>query len=370
MILVTIIAFIVIFSLLVLVHEFGHFIAARKFGVKVEEFGLGLPPLAKKIFKDKKGTWFTLNWIPFGGFVRLFGEDTFDPKVLKDKQSFASKTILQRTIIILGGVFMNFVLAWVLITFGFLVGMKPFLVTAEDVQMAQEQGIVDTRQVLYIHEVMPESVFEDGSIVAGDYVIKINNELVPEAGALSTILKPNTPADLTVMHGEEESVVNVVPNDDGKLGVMISTELKVEKVYPVKYPIHQAPVKALYEVGRLSVLTVEMLGQVIVSIVAKFTVPAGVAGPVGIAKMTHTFVQQGFMAVIQFMALISISLGVINVMPFPALDGGRFLFIIFELVSRRKPNAKMESIIHTAGFGLLMLLILFITWNDIVNLFV
>jgi regulator of sigma E protease len=111
------------------------------------------------------------------------------------------------------------------------------------------------------------------------------------------------------------------------------------------------------------------LGNVVVSLVAKFTVPAGVTGPVGIAKMTSYFAKQGFMALVQFTALLSISLGVINIMPFPALDGGRFLFIIYELISRRKANAKWETIIHSIGFALLMLMILAITWNDIVNLF-
>ena len=123
------------------------------------------------------------------------------------------------------------------------------------------------------------------------------------------------------------------------------------------------------EVGRLSYLTVDMLGEVVVSLVAKFTVPDTVAGPVGIAKMTHRFAQEGFMALLQFTALISISLGVINIMPFPALDGGRFLFIIFEAISRKRPSPKWEAIIHSVGFVLLMMLIFVITWNDIVNLF-
>ena len=137
----------------------------------------------------------------------------------------------------------------------------------------------------------------------------------------------------------------------------------------VKYPIYIAPINAIKIVGKLSYLTVQMLGDVIVSLFKKFAVPDGVAGPVGIAKMTHYFTKQGFMALMQFTALISISLGVINIMPFPALDGGRFLFIIFEFITRKRPNAKWESYIHTTGFALLILLILVITWNDIVNLF-
>ena len=110
MIIVTIIAFIVIFSALILVHEWGHFAMARRAGIKVEEFGIGLPPRAKKLHTDKKGTVYSLNWIPFGGYVKLYGEDTSDPKVLKSKDSFASKTIPQRISVIVAGVVMNFLL--------------------------------------------------------------------------------------------------------------------------------------------------------------------------------------------------------------------------------------------------------------------
>src|SRR3989338_4707249 len=107
MIFITILAFIIIFSILVLVHEWGHFYFARRAGIKVEEFGIGLPPRAKKLFTDKKGTLYSLNWIPFGGFVRLYGEDASDAKVLGDKSSFASKTLLQRSSVIVAGVLID-----------------------------------------------------------------------------------------------------------------------------------------------------------------------------------------------------------------------------------------------------------------------
>ena len=155
------------------------------------------------------------------------------------------------------------------------------------------------------------------------------------------------------------------------LGIQISTMTTVnpESIKNVRYPFYVAPVMAAKEVGRLSVLTVKMLGNVVTTLVGKFAVPEGVAGPVGIFKMTGHFAKQGVMSLVHFTALISISLGVINIMPFPALDGGRFLFIIIEAVTRRKPNAKVEKIIHASGFALLMALILVITWNDIMNLF-
>jgi len=369
MIFLAIIAFIIIFSLLVLVHEWGHFTMARRAGIKVEEFGIGMPPRAKKLFKDKKGTIYSLNWVPFGGFVRLYGEDSVDPKILKDKKSFASKSILQRSSVVVAGVFMNFVLAWVLITIGFMVGMKPFLVTQEDVQKGIESGIVQAQTILYVHEVEAGRSISEAGLSAGDYILSVNGVEVTEEMDLSRIIRPNALTTILYIRDNTENILEVKADEAGKVGMTISTENYVSDVKEVRYPFYQAPVKAIQEIGRLSVLTVKMIGTVVVSVVAKFTVPEGVAGPVGIAKLTHTFTQQGFMALVQFTALLSISLGVINIMPFPALDGGRFLFIIFEVITRRRANAKMEAVVHTVGFALLMLLILFITWNDIVNLF-
>ena len=362
----TAIAFIIIFSILVLIHEWGHFTAARRAGIKVEEFGLGLPPLAKKIAKDKKGTTYTLNWIPFGGFVRLFGEDSEDPDVLKDKRSFASKTIWQRTTVILAGVFMNFVLAWIIITIGFTVGMKPFLVTHEDIEKGIESGLIETQDGIYVSKApVEESAFQDG-----DMIISIDGIGAVESSMLIDVIEGNKIYKLNVVRADKkEAIIEVQTNEEGKFGIEISDQKMITNVKNISYPFYIAPIKAGKEVGRLSVLTVKMFGNVIVSLVAKLTIPEGVAGPVGIAKMTHRFVQEGFMALMQFMALISISLGVINVMPFPALDGGRFLFIVFELIFRRKANAKWERIIHTTGFGLLMILIVVITWNDILSLF-
>jgi regulator of sigma E protease len=367
---ITIIAFIVIFSVLILVHEWGHFAAARHAGVKVEEFGIGLPPQAKKVYKDKKGTVYSLNWIPFGGFVRMFGEDSTDPKVIKNKNSFASKSMLQRTYIIVAGVFMNFVLAWVLITIGFTVGMHPFLATQEDVDSGIKSGIVQAKEIIYIHEIAPNEPLSKTAIKPDDYITAVNGMPVTEGMDLSQIIKPDTDTKITYVHGTDaEKTIDVIANDNGKLGMTISQEKSIKSIGTIKYPFYIAPIKAVSEIYRLSILTVKMVGNLVVSLVAKFTVPEGVSGPVGIAKMTSYFAKQGFVALMQFTALLSISLGVINIMPFPALDGGRFLFIIFELIARKKPNAKWETVIHSVGFGLLILMILVITWKDIIKLF-
>lgn len=365
---VTIIAFIVIFSILILVHEWGHFAAARRAGIHVEEFGIGLPPRAKKLYTDKKKTVYSLNWIPFGGYIRMFGEDSSDPKILKDKKSFASKTIWQRTMVILAGVFMNFLLAWILISIGFTFGMKPFLVTQSDLDQGIKSGIIESQKIYYVHDISKESLLLKAGLKVGDAITNVNEIAVTDAMVLKDAIKPNVSNALTYMRDKKSTTINVLSDKDGKLGMTISMQDLILNVKNIKYPFYLAPIKAFSEIKRLSVLTVKMLGTVISSLVAKFAVPEGVAGPVGIARMTHYFAQQGFMALIQFTALLSISLGVINIMPFPALDGGRFLFIIFETITRRRPNAKWEAIIHTSGFALLMLFIVIITWNDIVQL--
>jgi len=366
--LISAVVFIIIFTVLVLVHEWGHFYFARRAGIKVEEFGIGFPPRAKKLFKDKKGTTYSLNWIPVGGYVKLYGEDASDKKALKAKDSFASKSILKRASVIVAGVVMNFVLAWVLITIGLTIGMKPFLVNEGDLAKAQENGLIEMQQVLYVHEIVEGSPLATTDIQPGDLIVEINGQRV-KSSEISTVIEPGVMTGISAIRDGEMIAISVMPSDDGKLGFSVSDTPYILYIKDLKYPFYQAPIEAVKEVGRLSYLTMDMLGNVIISLVAKFAVPDGVAGPIGIARMTHHFTQQGVMALLQFMALLSISLGVLNIMPFPALDGGRFLFIIFEVALGRRPSAKWESIIHTIGFAMLMLLILIITWNDIVNLF-
>lgn len=369
MIFITALAFIIIFSVLILVHEWGHFYFARRAGIKVEEFGIGLPPRAKIIYTDKKGTIYSLNWIPFGGYVKLYGEDSSDVKVLKAKNSFASKSIAARTSVIVAGVLMNFVLAWVLITIGFTVGMKPFLVTENDLTKAVEAGLIEKQEVLYIHEIIEGSPLATTDLKAGDLITSIDDQPVPNALDLSSIITPDVMYKLDVLSEGEVKVIWVAPTAEGKLGFSVSNTPYILYKKDLQYSLLRAPIEAIKEVGRLSYLTLEMLGNVVTSLVVKFAVPEGVAGPVGIAKLTHHFTQQGLIALMQFTALLSISLGVINIMPFPALDGGRFLFILFEVILRRRPSAKWEAGIHAVGFALLMLLILVITGNDIKNLF-
>lgn len=361
----TAIAFLVIFSLLVLVHEIGHFVAARKAKIKVEEFGLGLPPRAKKLWKDKLGTLYSLNWIPFGGFVKMLGEDATDKKALDDPESFASKSLWRRFTVIVAGVTMNFIMAIVLLTIGFTIGMKPFLITPEDFQYHYEVGNIVGSPSLAIQDVIEGGIAAESGVLAGDVIKKINGQNIEIDSDVLEMQASFPTITYEILRGTELLTFEMTPDEDNKVGVSLNSGFEVEEIKDVRYPFYQAPIEALKTSAVLGFLTVDMFGQLIVNL-TKFVMPTDVAGPVGIVQMTHKIVEVGdFMELIKFTALLSISLAVINILPFPALDGGRLVFIVYEAIARRKPSPTIEAYIHGIGYLFLMGLILVITWNDL-----
>ena len=361
----TAIAFLVIFSLLVLVHEIGHFLAARKAKIKVEEFGLGLPPRAKKLWKDKKGTLFSLNWIPFGGFVKMLGEDATDEETLKNPDSFASKTLWQRFTVIVAGVTMNFIMAFVLLTIGFTIGMKPFLVTPEDFKKHYEAGNIIGNPQVTIEQVIEGGPAENAGVQVGDVVQKINGQQILYNSDILAMQAGSEEISYEVLRGEEILTFTMTPDAEDKVGVSLNSFFEIDEIKNVRYPFYIAPWEALKKSAELGGLTVKMFGQLLVNL-TKFIAPKDVAGPVGIVQLTHEIVKVGeFMELVKFTALLSISLAVINILPFPALDGGRLVFIIYEAVTRRKPSATVEAYMHGIGYLFLMGLILIITWNDL-----
>ncbi len=303
----SILVFLLIFSTLIIVHEFGHYYAAVKSGVKVEEFGLGM---GKKLYGYQRGeTEFTLNLIPFGGFVRMLGEEANS----KDPRSFSQAKLFNRMVITLAGVFMNFVMSIVFLTILFSVGTDPILVSQADVERAYDNG-----QLEFV---------VDGTVM--------------------------TPDEIKAL---EDSSKSVVFQYTGK----------------VQAPFPQSLVLATAETARISWAVLEKAAEIPVELVQNLRVPEGLAGPVGIAEVTHKILPQGFMALVKLTALLSISLGVMNLLPIPALDGGRFIFQLLELMLKPfkvKPNEQWENYAHVAGFVLLMGLLLLITWNDIVRIF-
>lgn len=369
--LVSILVFILVFSLLILVHEFGHFYAARRSGVKVEEFGLGLPPRAKGLYTDKKATLYSLNWIPFGGFVRMYGEDSTDESLRKEEGSFSSKSIGARVLIILGGVIMNFLMGFLILVYLFNVGVEPFIVNQQDFNYYKEQGFFEFQEQVTVTGFSESSLADDEGLQAGDVIsmidgaaIATNQDVVAAAAEHA-----GEAVNVRVLREEELLELQLTVQEDGKMGIVISDAPLILSQKKLQLPFFQSVKQAGYETVRLSGETMRMFVKVLFDLFTKAELSAQVSGPVGIAQLTHNATQYGgLIEILKLVALLSISLGAINVLPIPALDGGRFLSIIFEVISGKRPNAAWEARIHAIGFVIIIVLILAITYNDILRL--
>ncbi len=528
--------------MLILIHELGHYYFARRAGVRVDEFGFGLPP---RLWGKKIGeTMYSINLFPFGGFVRLFGENPEQPGAVTDPRSFNAKTLRQRFAIVIAGVGMNLILAILLLIVGFWFGIKPLILDSQDVLQALSSGHLQVQSGFTIQRVAPDSLGQKLGLQPGDIFVGINGSSIIDTASLFTSLKdassaaqklrvrrgdsiimldlpktlfqtdatslgltlydsfvlprvsiqgilPNTevarsglksqdillsvngtpiytlqdfqssfltqktlrvtyerefksyeaqltfpqrnsvilseviPASAaakadfrkgdvilqlqrTQVNSPEEVItllqqarqsgqpaqflidrhgtfltLYVSPGNDGTYGLQlapivnqdlgmtvagISIPTSILELRPVSYSFLQSVGMGFTETYRLAKTTVSMFGSLVTKIFSKFEVPEGVAGPVGIAQMTGTFVQEGFLSVIRFMAMLSLSLAILNLLPFPGLDGGRLLFIIIEMVLGRPLNRSVEQVIHAIGAIFLIILILAVTYKDIIRI--
>lgn len=505
--------FLLIFSVIIIIHELGHFLAARRGGIKVEEFGFGLPPKiwGKKTtrvaaFKDEKGKlhhkeetmeW-TINAIPFGGFVRMLGED--EKEKSNDPRAFGNRPIGWKILIVSAGVIMNFLLGWFLLAFISIVGFSPIYPTQEQKESYISQGFLEEKEGIFlinvekdesmknagfeeydrivsidgktvlgvayaeeieksarsekketlsftierfiskekhfkeytfqiplpeeespfiiakegivVQKVSPGSVAEKRGIEASDRILYIEKQQIASPKEFINVLASKTKEERNDIHlgiqkwnPEKESyeslstIVVSLPKD-GKLGIEIAfgigniSEKKATLVqdtvaYPVKpirIPFLQAPLFALQESWRFIELSIDMLKNLIISIFTAFELPDGIGGPVSIAHTTGKLVELGDASrLVQFAAVLSLSLAVINIMPFPALDGGRLFFLLIELgmigigkgaqlagIRKKIPEKippQWETPLHSIGYLLLLALIIAVTWRDIANIF-
>ncbi|MBL7078493.1 site-2 protease family protein [Candidatus Shapirobacteria bacterium] len=355
---VSLLLFIFSLSLLIIAHELGHFWAARRKGILVEEFGLGYPP---RIWGKKIGeTIYSLNWLPLGGFVRILGEVEYGQKVpLKlKKRSLAAQSLKDRMLVTLSGVGMNLIVGVLIfcLVYSFLgVPRKSDQVRVMEVASgspAQEAGLQSQDKVLQIQK--------DGEIQEVkemEFLIKFSRE---KAGREIFLLIER--------EGEDKFWVKVVPREnppenEGALGVVISQS----EIY--KPPLWQRPFWGIkegfseaYFWGKTIVLGV---GETLISL-ARGKTPENIAGPVGIYQATSAIRKQsGNWAVIHFFGVLSVNLAIVNLLPFPALDGSRFWFLIWEAVARKKPNPKIEYWLSQVGMIFLILLLALITFSDI-----
>lgn len=354
-----IIVFILVFGLIVLVHELGHFLAAKWAGVAVEEFGIGFPPRLWSI--KRKGTVYSINWIPFGGFVRLKG----DGKQIDHRDSLSSRSALTRLGVAVAGVLMNFFLGFLVLLIGFYLGMPPIVthpksyVGEENLKTAVVIVGVDKNQPAYSAGFKP-----------GDVVLRVKEkEIVLSGDLVETVSKnPGRALSVLVKRKGEEQTLTVTPalqEGKGSIGVIIE-----DGITKVRYSPFLVPYFALQEALKIVSAVAVALFNFIVQLFTKGVLPPDLAGPVGIAKLTAEILTLGFFRLLQFVVLLTINLGILNILPFPALDGGRIVFVLLELVRGRRLPVAVENLIHSIGFVLLMILILVVTYRDILKLFI
>lgn len=337
----TVLAAIFVFGLLIVFHELGHFLLAKAVGIKVHEFSVGFGP---KIFSVPRGeTAYNLRLFPLGGFVRMAGMDP-EEKVTDEARSFNNKTVLQRMLVIVAGSVMNFVLAILILALIFMAQGLPQYTTG-------------------IAQVVPGGPAQQAGLLSGDKIIAINGQQISRWEEMTKIIKthPGKQLTLTVQRGGENREIQIVPVRDeqgnGKIGIYPAQELK-------RLHLFSALATGTEYTARVTVLIVNFLGQMVTG-----KAPPDLGGPVRIVWEIDRAAAFGIFSLLQLAAFLSINLGLFNLFPIPALDGSRLVFLAVEWLRGRPVDPAKENFIHLIGFGLLMLLIIVITYNDVLQLF-
>lgn len=372
---VTLLIFIAVLAVLVISHEWGHFIVARKSGMKVYEFGFGFPPRlfgvqlitdasGKKSWKfawrgrnddPTQGTVYSFNLIPLGGFVRIKGEDGQE----SGPDSFAAQKAWKRAAALMAGVGMNIILAFVLLSIGFMAGAP------QAVDNLPAGTKVKDRH-LEIMEVMADRPASIGGLQSGDIIVALDDLQNPSVKAMQEYVDANKDRDIkvTVKRGEEVLEKNIRPfvyPDTGKGGLGVS----LVEVGLVKYPWYRAIYYGMVMTGLYLKEILFSFGYLIAGLFSGAPVGESLSGPVGIAVMTGKVAKLGFNYLLNFIALLSLNLAVINALPIPALDGGRLLFLIISKLKGKDVEQKYEQLAHGIGFVVLISLVVLITVKDL-----
>jgi len=359
----TFLIFIVVISVLVFVHELGHFWAARRAGMKVEEFGFGFPP---RLWgrRGKSGTLYSVNLIPFGGFVRIYGENGEHRRA---PGSFGHGTFGQKLAVIVAGVVMNFLFAAVLLMLGNSLGLRVGIFDAEMAARATDTKV----QIL---QVMPGSPAEAAGLRSLDEIRGFRTD-----GELMITGSPEQVQEFAFAHAGEETTIAIrrgtedletplalrQPRGPGEGPIGISLAL----TGVVRYPWYESVWRGFVSAGNLFLGTLYGYWYILSSLFTDGRLGADVAGPVGIATLTGQAARVGFNYLIQFVAMISINLAVLNILPFPALDGGRAAIILAERIRGRALSERVEEGINAIGFAILIALMVAVTVKDIVKFF-
>lgn len=364
----TIIIFFLVLFVLILVHEWGHFIVAKKTGMRVDEFGIGFPP---KVYGIKKGeTEYTFNLLPIGGFVRIFGENAQDAKEAGEEgkdisRSFTSKSKWAQSAVLIAGVTMNVLFAWLLFALVFMTGVPTAVPESEATDNAS----------LVVTEVLQGSPAEKAGIPVGAKILSYTTDdeseaLTPSGFRAHSASASDVPMTITYeAKGGEQTVT--VPLERGlieentqqpAIGVGLSLVETVRT--PVLEALRDATVTTYTSLGAI----ISGLTSLFVDIAQNDADLSQVAGPVGIVGLVGDAAEFGFASLLMFTAIISLNLAVINLLPFPALDGGRLVFVAIEAVIRRPINPVWVYRLNAFGFILLIMLMVAVTYSDIAKL--
>lgn len=373
----TILIFLLVLSLLIFVHELGHFIAAKRSGVRVFEFALGFPPTLYK--KTIRGTQYLLNALPFGGYVRLLGENGEDDvpedhkeEVEKGGDNFSKKSPLVKTYILSAGVAMNMLLAWFLFSICLMFGYPT--VTAD--LLESDQKYVRSESSIITH-VVPDSPAEKAGLKASDKLISISDTTgsknIETASDLGAFIQESEQSafTLSVTRGNEDLSIDVETSlliegsEDNKAIGVVSSDVSL-----VRYPPHIALYEGAAWTINATTQTIAGLSGLVFDAVRGRGDFSDVSGPIGIVGLVGDAYSIGILYLLAFTAIISINLAIINLLPIPALDGGRILFVWIEAIKGSPMTTKTQLIANGIGFALLILLMLVITVNDVRNIFI
>ncbi len=386
---ITLLIFLAVLSVLVISHEFGHFITARKSGMAVEEFGFGFPPRVvgiqrltrthtdgtrsrswRVVWGSKNpqltpdaavsaGTLYSFNIIPLGGFVKIKGENG-EAEGGHDSDSFASKKVWQRALVLTAGVLMNILVAWVLLSIGLMIGTPQ-----------PTDGMADVSRVINRHievvDVLAGKPAAQAGVMPGDQVVALDAVQNPRLAELQAYIDARRTQKITVQikRGAEiltKEIQPIVYEDTGKGGLGIA----IAEIGTIRYPWYRALYEGAKETGSYFKQILFGFGALVKGLFTPGShVGDQVSGPVGVAVMTGKVARLGFIYLLQFTAILSLNLAVLNILPIPALDGGRLLFVVIGAISKKGKAIKYEGIAHTVGFVLLMLLVVVITVKDL-----
>jgi regulator of sigma E protease len=348
--------------LLVVVHEFGHAIVAHKNGVVVEEFGIGLPPAAKKKTL-KNGFIFSLNWLPVGGFVKLKGE--YD--AASEKGDYGAATFWKKTKILFAGVVFNWLFAAILLSILALFGLPKIM----DNQFSIEGDRTTILQPVQIVSLIKDGAAEKAGLLADDKIIKFDGQSVSTVGQLVALSKKSQDKSVEITYSRKGSEASIILNlgNENNGGHIIGAGLGQNESIKSTW---SAPIVGVATTAQFTWLTVQSLGNLVVNIFTSGIKSVGnsVAGPVGIlGSIFPSAIQGGLTQLVLLTAIVSISLAVMNILPIPALDGGRWLTMTLFKLFKKNLTKEREEKIQAIGFYVLMALIILVTINDIAKFF-